>query len=101
MNRAVHPLRRPGLRTHPAGGRTDRLRLFGLPPRILPGGATRFGRPERTGTVDIPGRRQRRGRHGAAAGRAGRHPLRAGLDRLVRFGRNPRHPHPLENREVV
>ena len=62
---------------------------------------TRFGRPERTGTVDIPGRRQRRGRHGAAAGRAGRHPLRAGLDRLVRFGRNPRHPHPLENREVV
>ena len=42
-----------------------------------------------------------RGDDRAAAGRAGRHPLRAGLDRLVRFGRNPRHPHPLENREVV
>lgn len=82
-------------------GRTDRLRFVGLPPRILARGPARLGRPQGTGAVDFPGRRQCRKRLGAPAGRADRDSVRAGFDRVVRAGRAVGYLHPREDRKLV
>ena len=92
---------RPRLRTDPSGRRTHRLGIVDLPPRIVARGPARIGRAQRAGTVDFPGRRQRRKRLRAAAGRARRHSLRPDLDHVVRPGRTAGHRHPPPHRQLV